>query len=246
MGDSYTYGDEVLDEESWPAQLQKLTGRRVLNGGVTGYGFDQIVLRAEKLVRAHKPSTVILAFISDDIARTEMRSMWWRSKPWFAIEGDELVLKGIPVPDRTRLPLGIRRRTEPFMLGLPWFVQSLLGYHSRIHQPGYGLAIAQRLVERFAKFCTEHRIKAIILAQYEPSVWSSRTAAAARRRTTAAILDCAAAHGLGTLDTYPRFAGEPAPLSFYGFSHMNSRGNRTIAVQLAATLPALLAGQRRS
>ncbi|MBV8191138.1 MAG: hypothetical protein JO339_28125 [Alphaproteobacteria bacterium] len=56
VGDSFTYGDEVLDEEAWPAQLQRLTGRRVLNGGVTGYGFDQIVLRAEQLAIIHEPS----------------------------------------------------------------------------------------------------------------------------------------------------------------------------------------------
>src|SRR5438128_2007424 len=43
VGDSYTWGEDVGDLEAWPAQLQRLSGRRVLNGGVTGYGFDQIV-----------------------------------------------------------------------------------------------------------------------------------------------------------------------------------------------------------
>ena len=49
VGDSFTFGDEVNDGQTWPAQLQHLTGRRVLNGGVSGYGFDQTVLRAEQL-----------------------------------------------------------------------------------------------------------------------------------------------------------------------------------------------------
>ena len=48
VGDSFTFGDEVKDDETWPAHLQQLLGRRVLNAGVSGYGFDQIVLRAEK------------------------------------------------------------------------------------------------------------------------------------------------------------------------------------------------------
>src|SRR5471032_2204184 len=77
VGDSFTYGDEVRDQESWPAQLQRITGRHVLNGGVTGYGFDQIVLRAEQLAAVHKPFIIIVSFIPEDIKRTEMRCMWW-------------------------------------------------------------------------------------------------------------------------------------------------------------------------
>jgi hypothetical protein len=40
MGGSFTFGEDVSDLEAWSAQLQRLTGRRVLNGGVSGYGFD--------------------------------------------------------------------------------------------------------------------------------------------------------------------------------------------------------------
>ena len=75
-------------EETWPAVLQQLTGRRVLNGGMTGYGFDQIVLRAEQLVAVHRPSTVIVGFIANDIWRTEMCRLWWHDKPWFGNDQD--------------------------------------------------------------------------------------------------------------------------------------------------------------
>ena len=44
-------GDEVADEEAWPAYLQGMIGRHVLNGGVGGYSLDQTVLRAERLAR---------------------------------------------------------------------------------------------------------------------------------------------------------------------------------------------------
>lgn len=49
VGDSFTSGENVGDLDSWPAQLQRLTGHTVLNGGVSGYGLDQIVLRTERL-----------------------------------------------------------------------------------------------------------------------------------------------------------------------------------------------------
>ena len=47
-GDSYTQGDEVDNDHTWPAQLQGLLRRRTINAGVAAYGFDQIVLRTEQ------------------------------------------------------------------------------------------------------------------------------------------------------------------------------------------------------
>src|SRR5262245_30306251 len=92
VGDSFTFGEDVSDPEIWPSTLQGRTGRRVLNGGVSGYGLDQIVLRAEMLAALYKPDVIIVGFIADDIERTEMRRLWWRNKPWFTVAGDGLAL----------------------------------------------------------------------------------------------------------------------------------------------------------
>ena len=53
VGDFFTFGDRVSDHETWPAQLERLTGRQVLNGGVFGYGVDQAYLRAEALLETY-------------------------------------------------------------------------------------------------------------------------------------------------------------------------------------------------
>ena len=74
-----------------------LTGRRVLNAGVRGYGLDQIVLRAERIVPEIKPSTVVLAFIADDILRTALAVRDAKGKPYFVPEGEGLALRGGPV-----------------------------------------------------------------------------------------------------------------------------------------------------
>lgn len=242
VGDSFTYGDEVLDEEAWPAQLQRITGRRVLNGGVTGYGFDQTVLRAEQLAVKHTPATIVMSFIADDLRRTEMRRMWGRDKPWFAIENDQLVFKRVSAPARIQLPLRIRRRIDHVLVDLSPRLQHMLRYHVRVHPPGHGLAIASRLTERLAKLQEERRIKIIVMAQYPPVVWVNTRIADEQRHLTHAVLDHAAACGLATLDTFQRLATEPKPLDFYGVSHMNARGNVMMATLLAATLPALLQG----
>jgi lysophospholipase L1-like esterase len=240
VGDSYTWGEDVGDMETWPAQLQRLTGRRVLNGGVTGFGFDQIVLRTERLVERHKPAVVVVSFIAEDIGRTEMRRLWWYDKPWFAIEGGELVLKGVPVPNRTVLPLRLRRRIEQVVFAFPPLLQHALGYHARVHRAGSGLAIALRLVERLVRLQATREVRIVIMAQYDPRAWIGRTHAEAQRRLTQPVLEGAARNGLATLDTFSRLAAEPRPLAFYGAMHLNARGNQVIAGLLAATLPALL------
>jgi hypothetical protein len=240
VGDSFTYGDEVRDEEAWPAQLQKLTGRRVLNGGVTGYGFDQIVLRAEELAAAHSPSVIVVSFIAHDLHRAEMRRTWWRDKPWFEIVDDRLVLKGVPVPKQTsRLPPNVRLRLDTALLGLPSFMQHVVGYHRRVHPPGYGVRIAGKLIERLSALQTDRGIRIVLMAQYPPDTWRLRRYQDEQRRWIKAVFESAASHGIATLDTFPRLAAESRPLEFYANGHMNRRGNLMVASLLKATLPAL-------
>jgi len=240
VGDSFTYGDEVTDEQTWPAQLQKILNRPVLNGGVTGYGFDQTVLRAEQLAARYRPSVIIVSFIAHDIERTEMRRMWWRDKPWFSITDDQLVLKGVPVPQRTSLPLKMRQRLDGLLVDFPPLLQRLVGYNSRVHRRGQGVAISQRLTGRLAGLRTQEAVKIVVMAQYPPVVWQVPRIANQQRRMTRAILEAAMSNGLATLDTFQRLASEPTPLNYYGHAHMNARGNSMIAALLAAALPALL------
>ena len=241
VGDSFTYGDEVRDEETWPAQLQRLTGRRVLNGGVTGYGIDQMVLRAERCVAAHRPAILVLSFIADDVRRVEMRRLWWRDKPWFAVEGSGLALKGVPVPPRRpTLSPDLRHRLDTALLGMPVFMQHLAGYHRRVHRSGFGVEIAKRLIERLARLQADGALRVIVMAQYPPDTWTQRSYLNYQRRIVEALLDCAARAGIATVDTFRRLAAEPNQRDFYASAHMNPRGNLMIASLLAATLPTLI------
>jgi hypothetical protein len=246
VGDSFTFGEEVGNAETWPAQLQGLTGRRVLNGGVSGYGFDQTVLRAEQLTALHKPSSVVVSFIADDIRRTEMRRLWGYDKPWFAIEHDAVVLKGVPLPPPPQRRLLPPRVAERLLVALSPWLQYLLRYHQRAHPAGTGLAIAPRLVERLAALGARSGAQVIVLAQYDPKVWLDRAFANEQRGLTQTVLDRAAARGLATLDTFASLSAEPSPRALYRAWHMNARGNLLVARLVARALADAAPAARRS
>ena len=116
----------------------------MLNAGVSGYGFDQIVLRAEQLAPRYKPSAIVVGFIADDIRRTEMRRLWSADKPYFDLDKDQLVLRSVPVPPRAdpRTTLSFWQRTLGYSYLFDFILRRLdllhdwFGDHIRVHPAG--------------------------------------------------------------------------------------------------------------
>lgn len=98
VGDSYTFGDGVADDQSWPAGLERLLGLPVLNGGVSAYGFDQTVLRAERLLGRQALRGLVVALIRDDVRRCQLSAFCGWRKPWFDVELGRLVAHQARVP----------------------------------------------------------------------------------------------------------------------------------------------------
>ncbi|MGE0565654.1 MAG: SGNH/GDSL hydrolase family protein [Pseudolabrys sp.] len=101
VGDSFTAGSEVVDEDTWPAQLERLIGRRVINAGVGGYGVDQAVLNAERLLPELVPKLVLVGIYEDDIDRSGYK-IYNAPKPYFVKEDGKWVHRHSPVPARRR------------------------------------------------------------------------------------------------------------------------------------------------
>jgi hypothetical protein len=111
VGDSFAFGAEVDDGEDFPAVLERIVGRPILNAGVGAYGFDQAILRAERLLPIYRPDTLIVALISDDIERAGF-AYFYAWKPYFTVVENELVLKNVPgQPFRSTRTSPIRRVT---------------------------------------------------------------------------------------------------------------------------------------
>jgi hypothetical protein len=61
VGDSFTFGEQVSDNETWPACLERKLGRGVDNGGVGGYGTAQALRRASLKLAEKSYNTLVLS-----------------------------------------------------------------------------------------------------------------------------------------------------------------------------------------
>lgn len=245
VGDSFTFGAEVNDQETWPAQLQQITGRRVLNAGVNGYGFDQIVLRAEALAPVYRPEAIVVAFIADDIRRTEMRRLWGADKPYFDLEGQTLVPRNVPVPPRAEpgTTLTFWQRTFGYSLLVDFVLRQLdqlnlwYGDHLRVHPEGTGERIACLLTGRLAELQRASGARVLVVAEYDPVVWDHPKFAAEQRRMTEGLLACARKNGLAAIDSFDALTAQDGkPRDLYALWHLNATGNRLVAALIAAEL----------
>jgi hypothetical protein len=98
LGDSFTFGDEVSDDETYSAYLQAmLPDTEIINMGMHGYGHDQMLILFKEEGIKYQPDIVILGFLPLDMSRNLLRFRDF-AKPRFVLERGELKLTGSPVP----------------------------------------------------------------------------------------------------------------------------------------------------
>jgi len=109
IGDSFTFGDEVSDAETWPAQLERIlrsesVPARVFNLGTNAYGIDQAVLRLVRDGTPLRPDVVILGLQPENLMRNVniLRPIFFPdtalplSKPRFVLDDGDLHLRNHP------------------------------------------------------------------------------------------------------------------------------------------------------
>jgi hypothetical protein len=210
VGDSFTAGSGVRDDETWPARLETITGLKVLNGAAGAWGVDQMVLRAEKLMPEVKPKVLIVSALAQDSLRNSYDLYGGGYKPYFVIENGKAILRGQPVPrvDAKPMKLGWVRRA----FGHSYFVHSMmlkLGKsqvwiddryrYRKVHSDQMGVEISCHLMDRLAELKKVHDVRVIVMVQY-----GAQEATDAKAPWYGPpVLECARKRGLDTMDTHP-------------------------------------------
>lgn len=76
FGDSLTYGYGALSrDDTYPSQLEKITGYTVINAGVNGDTAHAGVKRIRKVVQEHNPELVLVSLGGNDMLRKQDKEL---------------------------------------------------------------------------------------------------------------------------------------------------------------------------
>ncbi|MDP1992287.1 MAG: GDSL-type esterase/lipase family protein [Syntrophales bacterium] len=135
FGDSLTFGTGAAPRESYPAVLERLVGRRVVNAGIPGEISDEGLERLPEVLKREKPALLILCHGANDLLRfldkrqaaANLRAMIRLARE----KGAAVVLIAVP-------SLGITLSPEPFYLE----IVTEEGTAVRIAVPSLGIALS--------------------------------------------------------------------------------------------------------
>ena len=110
FGDSLTYGTGAAEQESYPAQLEQLIGRRVVRAGIPGEVSSQALARLPAALDEHAPRLLLLCIGGNDFlqqlgiaqAESNVRAMVKLARS----RGVDVMLIGTPQPGFSVTPPG--------------------------------------------------------------------------------------------------------------------------------------------
>jgi len=97
VGDSFAFGDQVHDNETWPSCVESNTKRLTLNAGVFGYGSAQAVRRARLIQKNEIANTIILSIlIGTDFQRDQLIFRYGFPRPAVIIKDGVVSYADVP------------------------------------------------------------------------------------------------------------------------------------------------------
>jgi hypothetical protein len=251
VGDSFTAGAQVHDHETWPAELERLIGRPVLNAGTGGYGTDQIVMRAESLLPIVRPQVLLVGFLSQDIQRSGY-SVFGRPKPYYTVKDGRLVLHQSPVPRQsgTDGPAAAAERFASHSFAIHRIMSTFApdawlfeGPRTLARIANDPVEVTCRLLQRLKLRTDAFGIRTVLVMQYGGGAIQNWTAPS---DDAVQVTACAQAMGIQLVDEFDSlkavYRASPQELRSYyvmaddSYGHMSARGNRHIAALVADAL----------
>jgi len=102
-GDSFVFGDQVRNHETWPSCLERSTKAKVYNTGVYGYGTAQALRRIENIIKENdfELSLIILStLVGHDFMRDQLSFRSGYPRPAvISLPTGELGFASVPNPD---------------------------------------------------------------------------------------------------------------------------------------------------
>ncbi|MCB1056153.1 MAG: SGNH/GDSL hydrolase family protein [Acidobacteria bacterium] len=259
LGDSFTLGYGVGDEETYEADLERLDPRlQVVNMGQGGYGVGQCYLWYRQHAEALDADLLVFALIADDIWRMAgNRTANGYGKPTFRLDGERVVVEGQPAPDKISTGSPLLERGQ----GVDYF----------LHRSALARSLAALVPDRSSPAARQDgdQLMAVTLAMIrdldEDSRRNGRSFAVVLFPELRELTDAAAVETYGQvsdvlgaycasrripfLDLRPAFASQGATAqTFYldeAWHHYSPAGHRFVASQLNAWLPTTILGYPR-
>ncbi len=259
VGDSFAFGDQVSDNETWSAVLEKNTGIPVLNGGVCGYGIDQMIHRAEELVPQLRPDILIVGIIPADVARTSCLELYGVPKPYYTLTYGKLEHQtghmesffNAPLPEETTKwkILGYS-----YLLSSVFFKSSVPLFYKNPYKFAHdkGLKVSRLLLDKLLGLKEDFDVQVVLLLQYKLKNIYYRleldddgiVEISDKKEAVGDMIELAKhAHDMGlmVMDTYDIFrevyekdGGEGLARMYEG--HFSPKGNETVAKFIARRL----------
>jgi hypothetical protein len=238
VGDSFTFGDQVSDEQTWPACLEERLGRPVDNAGVFGYGAAQSMRRAQLVMeRGHAYDTLILSvMVGNDFDRDRLSYRSGFPRPALIITDKGADFAAIPSPS----PPGTKFNPRPLDTREVW-VGGLMSHSLAVFEIIKGLGIrhdftGMRLNEVHLQAATKPQAidwtlrtlaslpvaRRLLLLQYGHDLYENINTQEERKMLTSVANDLS----IPVVDTFEAFQQE-SPQTYWN-SHHTPYGNQVV------------------
>ena len=232
IGDSFTYGLGVRDDETMAAQFHRMSGAEVTNAGVNSFGVDQAYLMWHLEGRRDPVDVVVLGYYVDDFYRN-LLSVREAPKPHLVREDHSYRFSDIPVQTIDAWLATAEIRASLRILDVVDYlvrnVRGKLGWHDSVHAEAAARSRHLLLALRESVAASGARLVVMVI----PHCWQGRDLDASW--AVASIRETCSSARIPVLDLTER---NLAPDLFGENCHWNARGHRLAAEKLFAMLGA--------